>query len=147
MELTPNIEPFIIQCVHLVYFAFANDSILDEGKNQYDSDTYFFLPFLPFIDEFIPFSLVLLLFSCVRPVEWLCAGYSISSIFSNSINANDSNLIQYLVYLNRILKLALIVSGAIALLVLSTAPPSPSSPLPLNLRHSAGLQCSIFEIM
>lgn len=51
---------------------------------------------------------------CARPVEWRCLGYSLS------INANDSNLIQYHVYLNRILKLALIVSGAIALLVYNT---------------------------
>lgn len=53
-------------------------------------------------------------FGC-GPVEWLC--YDFRSSFSFSFNANASNLIQCYDYLNRILKLSLIVSGIIALLV------------------------------
>lgn len=59
------------------------------------------------------FSMGVFFFSVLllQPVEWLCSG------LGSSFNANDSNLIQYLVYSNRILKMSLIVSGAIALLV------------------------------
>lgn len=29
---TPNIEPFLIHCVHLLFFVVSNDSALDDGK-------------------------------------------------------------------------------------------------------------------
>lgn len=112
---TPNIEPLIIHCVHLLYIAISNESMPDEGKMNALEEKKNLSSFVAVNDKFIPFSYARY-FSCfvfVRPVEWLCSG------FGFSFNANDSNLIQYLVYLNRILKMTLIVSGAIALLVSS----------------------------
>lgn len=71
MVVTPNIEPFIIQCAHLLLFVLAPDSILNDGKIDVIENEYFFprhlsihlstslsltpIDFIcPVIDEFIP---------------------------------------------------------------------------------------------